>query len=346
MKILYGVQATGNGHITRARVMAPALANEEIDVDFLFSGREPEKLFNMEPFGDYQVCRGLTLITEDGRLKRWKSLTQNNLVQLIADIRRLDLSEYDLVISDFEPVSAWAAKLQKKPCIGIAHQYAFNYPLPGPNIGRIMMPLIHLFAPVEQAIGLHWHHFNAPILPPLIESQPYPLTEEEGVILVYLPFETKQKIRQWLSPYGDYQFHIFHDLAETEVEGHLHWHPLSREGFRKKQARCSGVIANCGFGLSSEVLQAGKKLLTKPISGQPEQVSNAAVLEYLGLAEVFEDLKPEQFHRWVESDGCKGIEYPEVAKELARWVKEGCRRSPRELAHQLWQGIELKPISL
>ena len=55
MRILYGVQATGNGHITRARVMAPALRNAGIEVDYLFSGRPADQLFNMEPFGDYQT---------------------------------------------------------------------------------------------------------------------------------------------------------------------------------------------------------------------------------------------------------------------------------------------------
>ena len=96
MKILYGVQATGNGHITRARVMAPALAKQGIEVDFLFSGRSPDKLFNMEPFGEYRVRRGLTFSVTDGKIDRWRSLTQNSLIQLVKDIRALDLQEYDL----------------------------------------------------------------------------------------------------------------------------------------------------------------------------------------------------------------------------------------------------------
>ncbi|MBP7664242.1 MAG: glycosyltransferase, partial [Shewanella sp.] len=39
MRILYGVQGTGNGHLSRARVMAKALMKQDIEVDFLFSGR-------------------------------------------------------------------------------------------------------------------------------------------------------------------------------------------------------------------------------------------------------------------------------------------------------------------
>lgn len=339
MRVLYGVQATGNGHITRARVMAPALQQQGITVDYLFSGRAPDKLFNMEPFGDYQVRQGLTFVVEDGAIRRFKTLCSNNVLRLIRDIRCLDLSEYDLVISDFEPVTAWAAKLQNKPCIGIAHQYAFRYPIPGPEVGGMMMPAIRFFAPVKQAIGLHWHHFDGPILPPLIEPQAYPLSEQSGMILVYLPFESRAQILRWLEPLQGYEFHVYCDIPAPLSDGHILWQPLSRDGFQQALARCCGVIANAGFGLSSEVLQAGKNLLTKALEGQPEQVSNAAVLEQLELAEVFEDLTPARFYRWAERPSPAPVIYPDVAGALARWIRTGCRESAEQLALELWQDI-------
>ena len=53
MKLLYGVQGTGNGHIARARIMAAALAKRsDVEVDFVFTGREPDKYFDMDVFGD------------------------------------------------------------------------------------------------------------------------------------------------------------------------------------------------------------------------------------------------------------------------------------------------------
>ena len=51
MRLLYGVQGTGNGHIARARIMAAALAQrDDINVDFVFTGRPPEKYFDMENY--------------------------------------------------------------------------------------------------------------------------------------------------------------------------------------------------------------------------------------------------------------------------------------------------------
>lgn len=110
MRILYGVQGTGNGHITRARVMAGALRRAHLEVDYLFSGRPAERYFNMEPFGDYRVYPGLTLATDAGRVRLWRTLGGNNLYRLWRDVRGLDLSGYDLVITDFEPDQCLAAR--------------------------------------------------------------------------------------------------------------------------------------------------------------------------------------------------------------------------------------------
>ena len=64
MRILYGVQGTGNGHIARARIMAAAFAQrDDFTVDFVFSGRDEDKYFDMEVFGPYRTFRGLTFIT-------------------------------------------------------------------------------------------------------------------------------------------------------------------------------------------------------------------------------------------------------------------------------------------
>ena len=75
MRILYGVQGTGNGHIARARVMAKAFAlKDNVEVDFVFSGREPSKYFDMEVFGSYRTLQGLTFFTENGAVNKWKTL--------------------------------------------------------------------------------------------------------------------------------------------------------------------------------------------------------------------------------------------------------------------------------
>ncbi|MGB2361662.1 MAG: glycosyltransferase family protein, partial [Luminiphilus sp.] len=127
MRILYGVQATGQGHISRARAMAQAFKQHpDVDVTWLFSGRPRERLFDMGPFGDFQHRAGLTFVTEAGRLRYRKTIMANRYWQFIRDVQRLDVTAYDLVVTDYEPVTAWAGKLKGQSVLGIGHQYAFG----------------------------------------------------------------------------------------------------------------------------------------------------------------------------------------------------------------------------
>ena len=70
MKILYGVQGTGNGHVTRARALNKYFHHFGIHVDFLFSGREQHRYFDMAEFGDqWRSAKGLTFSYSAGRIK-------------------------------------------------------------------------------------------------------------------------------------------------------------------------------------------------------------------------------------------------------------------------------------
>lgn len=338
MRILYGVQATGNGHITRARVLAPELKKQGLEVDYLFSGRAEDKYFNMDPFADYQTRRGLTFVLEKGRLHWRKTLQQLNLYRYWQDVKQLDLSVYDLVISDFEPITAWAARKQGVRSIGIAHQYAFVYPVPGHVRPGLMARMVNGFAPVDCSIGLHWHHFDQAILPPLIQPPSLKPTLDENKVLVYLAFNTPQQLTNVFSRWPDYQFYIYSDVTQPVDSGNIHIRPFSRDGFQQDLSSCAGVVCNSGFGLISEAVQYGKKVLTIPLRGQLEQLGNAQVLEDLAMATVMKAFDDQTISRWLASDNPVPKPYPNVASELARWVASGSQQPISELAAELWAG--------
>ncbi|CAM3894862.1 hypothetical protein VA7868_00149 [Vibrio aerogenes CECT 7868] len=339
MKILYGVQGTGNGHTARARAMSLALRQQGVDVRFLFSGREKEKYFSMECFGDYKTRRGLTFITEKGQVNYLKTMTQNNLMQLASDIRNLDVSDYDLVISDFEPVTAWAARQQKKPCIGLSHQNAFRYPVPQKGANWLDKQLISYFAPSDYHLGLHWYHFDNPILPPIVHTTIHE-TELQPFILVYLPFETPHDIGELLCRFSDQPFICFHPtVTEPEVIENIEWRPLCHPSFQKHLKCCSGVIANGGFELPSEAMSLGKKLLLKPLKGQFEQMSNVATLEMLGAATSMEYFDVSVVREWLNEPFAQRVIYPDVAAAIAEWITQGKWNDSQYLCDQLWKQV-------
>lgn len=341
MRILYGVQGTGNGHLSRARVMAKALIEHNIQVDFLFSGRKPEHFFDMECFGEYRVQAGMTFATHSGRVNVPQTVRQNCSLSLLKDIQALDLSCYDLVLNDFEPVSAWAARRQGVPSIGISHQAALTHPVPKLGSSWFNELLLNYFAPVDVALGCHWHHFGFPILPPFVEVDASPI-EHTHQILVYLPFEEADAIAAFFKPFTDYQFLVYHAKQPTApLADHIQWHGFNRDGFKQHLATCGGVIGNAGFELASEALTLGKKLLVKPLIGQFEQLSNVAALQLLGAGDSMMSLDTGVVKRWLKAVSPNPIAYPQVGDALVKWICSGQWQHTAPLCDDLWSQVKL-----
>lgn len=341
IKILYGVQGTGNGHITRARVMAKAFADRpEIEVDYIFTGRDADKYFDMNIFGDFQTRHGLTFIHESGKISHIKTVKAARPWQFIKDVRDLDLSKYDLVLNDFEPVSAWAAKRQNVPSISISHQAAFMHPVPKQGQSWLDRVITKYFAPTQVRLGVHWYHFGHDIMPPFIEDE---LADSHNGrhYLVYLPFENIAEIRTLLESLSEHVFECFHpDIEEDYDEGHLKWRRTSKEGFHHALHGCAGVIANGGFELSSECLQLGKKLLIKPLHGQYEQLSNALTLEKLDLCKTMQALDADEVEQWLLLPQGEAVQFPKDPKVLVDWIISRNWHDTRSVCEQLWQQVE------
>jgi uncharacterized protein (TIGR00661 family) len=341
MRILYGVQGTGNGHISRARVMEKALKKAGVEVDFLFSGRASNQYFDMGCFSSFSAFEGLTLVSELGKVNVLETLKQNLSSPILKHISELDLSGYDLVLNDFEPISAWAAKRQKIPSIGISHQAALLHGVPKQGVSWFDEVLLNHFAPVDIALGCHWHHFGFPILPPFVEVQSCE-RECSHQILVYLPFEDADTVADFFAPFSDYEFFIYHRAKPIKpLPEHLHWFGFSHDGFKAHMAQCGGVIGNAGFELASEALTLGKKLLVKPLKGQFEQAANVAALELLAAARSMEALNSDVLRRWLKAAPPKAIAYPRSGDSLASWLAQGDWGNVQGLCDDVWSTIAL-----
>lgn len=341
MKILFGVQGTGNGHISRSRTLAYALKDAGAEVDYIFSGRAPEEYFDMQVFGNYRTFPGLSFVTQNGKINLRKTIQPLRALRLIKDIKELNLSGYGCIISDFEPVTAWAAKQQQCTCIGISNQSISQY-IPPKEYGIIARTIMNFYAPVSMPVGLHWFHFGLPFIPPIID--PLPTPTDHGQILVYLPFESLKDIATLLLPFHHSFFHCFHPQIKKEYRyGNILFAPLSRENFTEALAGTLGIITNSGFALISEALALGKKILTKPVIGQFEQLYNADCLERLDLAKVMTTLNGNILNEWLKQPPAIAIQFPNVAKALAEWILNDQQEELTILSQKLWKQVIFPP---
>ncbi len=343
MKILYGVQTTGNGHISRSREIIRELKNLGHDVQVILSGHNPYRLEEVAVFKPATIFRGLTFSTFRGKIRYLTTAASLNLFQFYRDVRSFDAAGFDLAINDFEPISARIAQRHGLPSIGIGHQYAFCYPIPLEGDSFLSRWIIHHFGPADHPVGLHWHHFNHPILPPIVPGH---LNGDQTVIsnkiLVYLPFEHLPDILQLLTPLKKWDFYIYGPVERSENLGHLHFRAFSRSGFLNDLGECTGVVCNAGFELPSEAVHIGKRLLVKPLAGQMEQISNALAIAQLNLGGVMTDLDRNAVVQWLESPSPEPMGYPDVARLIAEWIGRGEWQDVRELARNAWGDLQNK----
>lgn len=316
MRLLYGVQANGNGHITRARTLLPALRRAGHEVTCIFSGRPRQALFDMEAFGAFLHCPGVNLATRNGRVRILATLRGGHARRLLRDIRELDVGGYDAVITDFEPISARAGRRRGLPVVGIGHQYAFRYSVPKPGDLVARAVLRHL-APVDVALGLHWDHFGQLLLPPIIDHQLAPTGSGSDTLLVYLTGLPRDEIIAVLGRFPDRQFRVYLPTERIEAAGNVTLLPLNRTGFLDDLQGCGGVITHAGFELPSEVLHLGKPLLAIPLRGHGEQRANGKALELLDLGCTGRRLSYGLVQHWLREGDSRRVQFPDVAGAIA-----------------------------
>ena len=120
MKILYAIQTTGNGHLARAQSIIPRL-KKVADLDIITSGPKNDFLLEEKPINHYN---GLTFFYTDSGAVNWlKTIFLNNYPRFIKEVLSCPIKKYDLIINDFEPVSAWSSLFKRVKCFELTNQY-------------------------------------------------------------------------------------------------------------------------------------------------------------------------------------------------------------------------------
>lgn len=319
MKILFAIQGTGNGHLSRARDVYPELARHG-DVDVLVSGIQADV---QAPFPIKYRLYGMSFIFgKRGGVDILLTARKLKLMQMVKDIREFPIEQYDLVINDFEPVSAWACKLKGKTCISLSHQCAVLHPVaPKPNFRDPMGELIlKHYAPTTHAYGFHFKSFGERIYTPVIRQEIRNLTPANlGHYTVYLPAYDDKAIVKHLSQFGGVRWQVFSKHNKHPfVSGNISMQPIDNAGFTQSLATSAGALLGAGFEGPAEAMYLGKKVMVIPMQTQYEQHCNAAGAAAMG-ATVINALHEKHYtaiQNWINNGSAPAVNYPDITKEI------------------------------
>jgi spore coat polysaccharide biosynthesis predicted glycosyltransferase SpsG len=148
-------KATGNGHISRAMELLPYL-QEYGSVDIFLSGDNsnlamdaPVK-YRSKGLGLYYNCTG--------GLNYWQIIKGIHPLRLRQEIRDLPVEKYDLVINDFEYITAAACAKKKIASVNFGHQASFqSHHTPRPEKKNTTGEwILKSYAKASRYIGLHF----------------------------------------------------------------------------------------------------------------------------------------------------------------------------------------------
>ncbi len=319
MKVLYATQATGNGHLVRALELIPYI-KKHVDLDIFVSGTQGQIAL---PFNvDYKKYGLSFVLGEQGGISYFRTAKSLKLGKLIRDIKQCNVRDYDLILNDFEPITAWAARVKKVKTVALSHQASFksqHTPRP-PKRNKTQEFILRHYAPAKEYMGFHFKPYDENIRTPIISRDIRSVINNERMqVSVYLPAYSALFLSGFFSKFPAYQWKIFSPgIKQVQAIENVEFHPVSRHGWLDAFAKSSALLIGAGFEGPSEAIHHGKKLMVIPMKNQYEQICNAQALKELGI-DVVDDISDDFEHRignWLDSDKRLKLHYPDHSEEI------------------------------
>jgi len=294
MKILFGVQTEGNGHITQALAVKSFLKEKNIDVALSFSAKKNKPLakyytseFNTIEFNGFNF-----VFDKNSKIIIWRSFL-NNIIRLpkligsfISICKTINKEKPDIIINFYEPVIGLTALFFPNiKYISIGHQYAMTqemYPsIKGFYTQKLFLMLINYITSIRaKTIALSYYPFESKDVipcPPILRQESYKTSDlKEDFVLVYLINEDLVPAfikKAELVP--DVRFEVFTKWTKIFfLPRNVKLFNLDGKIFQEKMRVCKAVICSGGFETSAEAMYQGKPLLMVPINNHFEQFAN------------------------------------------------------------------------
>ncbi|WP_036678215.1 glycosyltransferase family protein [Daejeonella oryzae] len=319
MKILFAIQGTGNGHISRAREIVPLL-QQHGHVDLLVSGTQADVSLD-QPLS-YRFHGFSFVFGKKGSVNHWKTYRSMSLLRLKKDISSLPLNNYDLIINDFEPVTAWACRMSGKPSVSLSHQASFlshNTPRPSSNFNWAEW-IFKYYAPTTDHVGFHFkaydHFIHTPVIRKEIRNQEI---TDNGHVTVYLPSFDDRLLVPFLKQLPEIKWEIFskHTLKSYR-DGNVFVNPVSHQAYNQSLASSHGLLTGGGFEGPAEALFMGKRVLVIPMKNQYEQQCNAEALRQMGVPIIYnlDSLFVPALRRWLSQPFMVQVDFPDHTSKI------------------------------
>ena len=331
-KIIYAVAGEGFGHSTRSHLIGQRLIDAGHDV--MFVGSKNSLVYLKQYFGErVHEIFGLSYAYDKGYVDPIRTLKRNLVKMPKGHRRNVELFKKhfepfgpDLVISDFEPFSAWWAWRKNVPFISIDNEHILT-------LCKLEHPAKNWFSRLTARVVTRCHYvgaatyvvinfFRAPLriksavlAPPIVRPIVCALrpTKAEHILVYSTTGAREGHLRQMLGKFAGQKFHVY-GFNKSDADKNCVFKKRSVEDFLADLASARGVVASAGFSLISECMHLKKKMLLLPLAGQYEQIINAHYVQNLGLG-----VSAEKLDKAVLAQFLDELDEPMPADERIIW---------------------------
>ncbi len=300
MRIVYGVQSTGRGHLARFAALKPWFDADGHEMLVIISGRHDPPSFFLDAVGTsrHERMSGFEM-ADDGMGGISKRKTASSFVGgmpgLLKSLRQghklITQFAPDFIISDFDPITGSPLVAPSVFKVGVGN-WAMSRrhhlsPLPGERLDRFNTNLaIKLCSSgVDVILSCHFYPHDSSCLPPILRPEIEQLSpSDDGHVLVYHSFPGRlDPILSYAERHQEREILIYgYNQPSPGTPANVHF--VSEAGrFLQDLTSCYAYVGTAGFQTICEAFFLGKRIVVQPIEGHYEQKWNAAQLETLHM---------------------------------------------------------------
>ncbi len=314
MKIIYGINADGFGHVTRSIPIIDHLLKKGHKLRFVTDKNIAGFLKKRYPKIKTDIIKQPVFVYSKSGVKLVKSFfgwfNTKNAKSLTNTAKIVYKERPDIIISDLEGFCLWAGKMLEIPTIEIDNHatiFRGDVEFKGKDCGdffqaKAVSKLVYPFA--NYYFGLCFYRTNiikknTEIFDPIFrdEIKKYK-PKNKNYILVYDRFMEKTTVIPVLKKIKGQMFVIFgYDINKIDENLEL---KKSEPNLYKYISECKAVITNGGHTLMTEAIYFKKPIYAVPIKHQFEQLTNAHYLDILGFGESHRKMDGLSLQRFIK----------------------------------------------